>query len=102
MMPWGAEASVPADAVAAVTAGVPERASVVTPERAAEVLGCSERTVRNRIEEGVLLARYVGALPDPERRHARVVVRLDRPFDPGRRELMTLEEAAKIFSNVGG
>jgi len=102
LFPWGEAAAVPRDAVDAVTAGVPERAESVTPERAAEIMGCSVRTIRNRIEMGILLAKYVGASPDAERRHARIVVRVDRPFDPGRKSLMTLEEAAKVFSNIGG
>jgi len=99
--PWG-DTAVPKDAVDAVTVGVPEHAETVTPERAAQIMKCSARTVRNRIEEGVLLVRYVGASPDSERRHARIVVRLDRPFDPNRKSLMTLEEATIIFSNIGG
>jgi len=102
LFPWGKDTHVPKDAVDAVTVGVPEHVETVTPERAAQIMKCSARTVRNRIEEGVLLVRYVGVSPDSERRHARIVVRLDRPFDPDRKSLMTLQEAAMIFSNIGG
>ena len=102
MFPWGEDAAVPRDAVDAVMEGVPERAETVTPALAARALRCCRRTVYARIESRVLLARYVGSSPDARRRHARVVVRVDRPFDPARRSLMSLEEAVKIFSNIGG
>ena len=51
---------------------------------------------------GTLLARQVGAAKDSARAHWRIVVRIDRPFDPDRRKFLTLEEAAKIFTNIGG
>lgn len=102
LMPWGAVDQVDRAAVEAAVAGVPARAATVPPARAAQALACCERTVRNMIEEGTLLARRVGASADPERRHWRVVVRADRPFDPARKSLLTLEEAAKIFTNIGG
>jgi hypothetical protein len=101
LMPWGAE-RVEAAAVAAVSDGVPEAAERVTTARAAAALHVHERTVRNMIDEGTLLASYANARADPQRRHWRVVVRTDRPFDPARRKLLTLEEAVKVFSNIGG
>ena len=101
--PWGdGGAAVPADAVAAVLEGVPEHAEAVTPQAAAKVLGCSRATIYKRIQAGVLLVRNTNALPDAEREHYRVIVRIDRPFDPNRKGLMSLDEAAKIFSNVDG
>lgn len=101
LMPWGADAA-DAGAVAAVEAGVPAAAERCTTARAAQALHVSERTVRNMIEEGTLLASFASRSADPQRRHWRVVVRTDRPFDPARRTLMTLEEAAKVFTNIGG
>lgn len=102
LMPWGAEAAVDRSAVEAALVGVPAGASTATPARAAAALGCCERTVRNMVEAGTLLARRVGASADGGRAHWRVIVRADRPFDPARRSLLTLEEAAKIFTNIGG
>ena len=54
------------------------------------------------IEEGTLLASYANARADPQRRHWRVVVRTNRAFDPERRTMMTLDEAVKVFTNIGG
>ncbi len=102
LMPWGERDQVDRSAVEAAAEGVPAAARQVTPARAAETLGCCERTIRNMIEEGTLLARRVGAEADPRRRHWRVVVRAERPFDPERKHFLTLDEAAKIFTNIGG
>ncbi len=102
LMPWGDTAQVERSAVEAAAADVPASARQVTPARAALALGCCERTVRNMIEEGTLLARRVGADADPKRRHWRVIVRADRPFDPDRKHFLTLDEASKIFTNIGG
>ena len=102
LMPWGDHALADAAAVTAVEAGVPENAERCTPARAAKALYCTERTVRNMIEEGTLLAGYANARSDPQRRHWRVVVRTGRPFDPNRRTMMTLDEAVKVFTNIGG
>lgn len=102
LMPWGADGEVDRAAVDAASEGVPSHARQVTPARAAQTLGCCERTVRNMIEEGTLLARRVGADADSRRHHWRVIVRAERPFDPRRRQMLTLDEAAKIFTNIGG
>jgi hypothetical protein len=102
LMPWGSDAAVDRAAVEAAVAGVPSHAATATPARAAVALGCCERTVRNMIEQGTLLARRVGASADPARCHWRVIVRIDRPFDPDRKSLLSLEEAAKVFTNIGG
>ncbi len=99
LMPWGADA---ADACAAVEAGVPAAAERCTTARAARALHVSERTVRNMIDDGTLLASFASSSASPRRRHWRVVVRADRPFDPARRTLMTLQEAVKVFTNIGG
>jgi len=102
LLPWDGAAAVPRDAVEAVTASVPERAETVSPLAAAAALICSRANIYAMIERGTLLARRVGKDADPARRRWRVVCRLERPFDPNRRSLMTLEEAAKVFSNIGG
>ena len=82
LMPWGDRALADAAAVAAVAEGVPEHAERCTTARAAAALHVHERTVRNMIEEGTLLASYANARADPQRRHWRVVVRTNRAFDP--------------------
>jgi hypothetical protein len=102
LMPWGAEAAVDRSAVEAALAGVPAGAATATPARAAAALGCCERTVRNMVESGTLLARRVGAAAESDRTHWRVIVRADRPFDPARKSLLSLEEACKVFTNIGG
>lgn len=102
LMPWGAHAQADAAAVQAVAADIPETAERCSTARAAAALHVSERTVRNMIEEGTLLASFANCRADPLRRHWRVVVRTARPFDPQRRTMLTLEEAVKVFTNIGG
>jgi hypothetical protein len=102
LMPWGDHAAVDAAAVAAVEADVPQHAERCSTLRAAEALHVSERTVRNMIEAGTLLASRANSRVDSLRNDWRVVVRAGRPFDPARKTMMTLEEAVKIFTNIGG
>lgn len=100
LMPWGAADE--REAEAAVSHEVPQHAATCNVPQAAQALHCSERTVRNMIDEGTLLARYVGAVADPQRRHWRIVVRDEREFDQARRKMLTLDEAVKVFTNIGG
>jgi len=53
------------------------------------------------IDEGTLLAHTISG-EHSQRRHRRVVVRVDRPFDPNRKTFLTLEEAARVRSNIDG
>jgi hypothetical protein len=100
LMPWGAEEEQAANA--AVSREVPKHAATCNVLQAAAALHCCERTVRNMIDEGTLLARYVGAVADPQRKHWRIVVRDEREADPARRKMLTLDEAVKVFTNIGG
>ena len=100
LMPWGAAEERAANE--AVSREVPKHAATCNVPQAATALHCSERTVRNMIDEGTLLARFVGRVADPERKHWRIVVRDDREADPARRKMLTLDEAVKVFTNIGG
>ena len=100
VMPWGAADEAAAEA--SVSREVPKQAATCNVPQAAAALHCSERTVRNMIDEGTLLARYVGKSADPLRKHWRIVVRDEREADPARRKMLTLEEAVKVFTNIGG
>lgn len=102
LMPWGSKDLVDRAAVDALVADIPESATA-TPGRAADVLKCCRSTVDNMITEGVLLAKLVGANPlAAKKKNWRVIVRIDRPFDPNRKKLLSLEEASKLLSNVAG
>ncbi len=103
LMPWGAGGDeVEASAVQAVIADLPKNAKSVTPKKAADYLCCSIRTVHYMIEKGELLAIRVGGRGEGHFIHRRVVVTVDREFDPRRTSLLSLEEAKKIRSNIGG
>ena len=102
LMPWAAPMPTPREYVEAATAGVPKEAAHCTPVRAAEVFGCHTRTIYNMVAEGTLMSRNINASHDAKRGHIRIVVRLDRPFDPQRKKFLTLEEAARVRSNVEG
>jgi hypothetical protein len=102
LMPWGEKETVDRAAVDALTADVPE-AKTMTPGQAAVILDCCRSTVDNMIQEGVLLARVIGRNPtEAKKKNWRVIVKIDRPFDPERKTLLSLEEAKKLFSNVAG
>ena len=101
-MPWGDGGQVDAAAVAAVSSEVPSAAERCSTVRAAEALHVCERTVRNMIEAGTLLATRANSKVDSLRNDWRVVVRADRPFDPTRKTMLTLEEAVRVFTNIGG
>ena len=100
LMPWGTPPPAPCADVEAAIAGVPKAATHCTATRAAQVLGCHKKTIHNMIDEGRLLTHLVNVNPDAQRAHKRIVVRLDRPFDPKRKHFLTLEEAARVRSNV--
>lgn len=103
LMPWGNDGSeVEASAVAAVVADLPKNAKTVPPVRAVDLLCCSLSSIYNMMDSGELLTIRVGARGDGKRNHRRIVVRIDRPFDPERKTLLSLEEAKKIRSNIGG
>jgi len=101
-MPWGAPEAAPDSDVAAALASVPKAAAHCTTVRAAEALGCCLQTIYNMIDDGTLLARNINADAVSKRKHYRILVRLDRPFDPARKKLLTLEEAARVRSNIDG
>lgn len=101
LMPWGHDGDeVEVAAVEAVIAGLPDKAKTITPVRAAEHLCCSLSSVYNMMDTGELLTIRVGI--GDGRGHRRIVVRIDRTFDPGRRSHLSLEEAKKMRSNIGG
>jgi excisionase family DNA binding protein len=103
LMPWGTDGTeVDASAVRAVVADLPKHAKTVTPVQAAEHLCCSLQTVYNMIDSGELLCIRVGARGCGHRGHRRIVVCIEREFDPARATLLSLEEAKKRRSNIGG
>jgi len=102
-MPWGTNGDeVEVSAVQAVIADLPRHAKTVTPRRAADHLCCSLQTVYNMMETGELLTIRIGARGHGQRGHRRIAVIINRPFDPIRTNLLSLEEAKKLRSNIGG
>lgn len=103
LMPWGSGGDeVEASAVQAIMADLPKHAKTVTPKKAADYLCCSIRSVQYMIEKGELLAIRVGSRGNGKLTHRRIVVKVDREFDPSRKSLLSLEEAKKRRSNIGG
>jgi len=102
LLPWGNDGYVEASAVKAVIEDLPKNAKTVTPKKAADYLCCSIRSVQYMIEKGELLAIRVGSRGNGHFTHRRIVVKVDREFDPTRTDLLSLEEAKKIRSNIGG
>jgi hypothetical protein len=49
-----------------------------------------------------LLATYANRHDEAQRKHARIVVRSTRPYDPARTKFLTLSELRVKRSNVGG
>jgi len=88
-----------ADAVAVLADGLP-RKPTVNRQEAARILGVCASTVENLISDGTLLCQYANRSGDPQRRHARVVVRAGRPYDPQRKKWLTLAELVVGRSNV--
>ena len=97
LMPWGEPHK---SDVEAVTAQVPKLGAYCTVKRAAEALGCGTTKVWCMIEEGTLLARTLTLNPDAKRVHKRVIVKAERPYDPSRKKFLSLEEAAKLLTNL--
>jgi hypothetical protein len=89
------------DALRVLADGLPDKATVSVPEAAA-IMHCCRRTVEYWIADGTLLATYANRSNDPGRKHARIIVRSGREYDPGRKELLTLAELRVKRSNVGG
>lgn len=101
LMPWGSGGDeVEVSAVQAVVADLPKNAQTVTPVKAAGHLCCSLSTIYNMMDSGELLTIRVGV--GDGRGHRRIVVKAEREFDPSRSTLLSLEEAKKIRSNIGG
>lgn len=101
LMPWGSDGyEVEVSAVEAITADMPKNAKTVTPVKAAGYLHCSLSSVYNMMDTGELLTIRVGV--GDGRGHRRIVVKIDREFDPVRRSHLSLEEAKKMRSNIGG
>lgn len=86
-------------AVEALRAALPGKQTMTLAE-AACWLGMSRRQVEYLVADGTLMALYAGRDANPERRHARPIVRLDRPYDPGRQKFLTVEELRVRNSNV--
>lgn len=72
----------------------------MTLAEAAVWLGMSRRQVEYLVADGTLMALYAGRDPNPERRHARPVVRLPRQYDAARAKFLTIEELRVRNSNV--
>lgn len=89
------------EAAGVLLAALPNKATATVPEAAA-AMGVSDRTVAHWIEDGTLLAAYADRRDGMKRRNARVVVRAGRPYDPARRNFLTLEELRVRRSNVMG
>jgi hypothetical protein len=103
LMPWGYDGDeVEQSAVDAIVADLPKNAKTVTPVRAGDLLCCSLSSIYNMMDTGELLTMRVGARGDGKRQHRRIVVKIERSFDPTRKTLLSLEEAKKLRSNIGG
>lgn len=90
-----------ADAVRLLGDGMPDKESVTIPE-ARDLMFVSRRTVENWVADGTLLATYANRHDAALRKHARIVVRSARPYDPNRTKFLTLAELRVKRSNVGG
>jgi len=90
-----------ADAVRALNEGLPDKSTVSVPE-AAKIMHCCRRTVENWIADGTLLATYANRSDEARRKHARIIVRAGREYDPRRTQFLTLAELRIRRSNVGG
>ena len=90
-----------ADAVRALRGGLPAKDTVTVVEAASQ-MGCSRRTVERWIDDGTLLVCYANRDDETARRHARIIVRDARPYNPARKKFLTLEELRVRRSNVGG
>lgn len=101
MAPASVAAGEMADAVRLLGDGLPDKESVTIPE-ARDLMFVSRRTVENWVADGTLLATYANRHDAALRKHARIVVRSVRPYDPNRTKFLTLAELRVKRSNVGG
>ncbi len=90
-----------ADAVRLLQDGLPDK-ETATVDEAARLMSCCRRTVENWIADGTLIAVYANRDDEARRRHARVLVRASRPYDPARKNYLALAELRVRRSNVGG
>jgi hypothetical protein len=90
-----------ADAIRLLEDGLPDKQTVNLDE-AAGLMACCRRTVDNWIADGTVLAMYANRADESRRRHARIVVRAARTYDPARKTYLTLAELRVKRSNVGG
>ena len=81
--------------------GLPDKATV-TLDEAARLMFCCRRTVENWVADGTVLAVYANREDKARRKHARILMRAARPYDPGRSKFLTLAELRVKRSNVGG
>lgn len=94
-------ASETADAVQLLSDGLPGKDSVTIPE-ARDLMCVSRRTVENWVLDGTLLATYANRYDAAQRKHARIVVRSNRAYNPNRTKFLTLAELRVKRSNVSG
>lgn len=97
----GAAADDADEAARLLTGGLPDKATV-TLDEAAALMFCCRRTVENWVADGTLLAVYANREDEALRKHARILVRAARPYDPDRARFLTLAELRVKRSNVGG
>lgn len=101
MDPVAAAADEMADAVRLLVDGLPDKEKVTIPE-ARDLMSVSRRTVENWVADGTLIATYANRFDAAQRKHARIVVRSARPYDPNRTKFLTLAELRVKRSNVSG
>ena len=89
------------EAARVVQDGLPDKPTV-TLDEAARLMFCCRRTVENWVADGTVLAVYANREDEARRKHARILVRAARPFDPERSRFLTLAELRVKRSNVGG
>lgn len=87
------------DAARDLAAALPAKGTMTLAEAAVH-LGMSRRQVEYLVEDGTLMSLYANRKQNPERRHARPIVRLERPYDPDRKKFLTLEELRLRNSNI--
>ena len=97
----GAGADDQAAAASALCKALPAKHTCNLRE-ASILLGSCTRTVMRLIEDGTLLCQYANAQLEAERRHARPVMRLPRPFDAAREKFLSVEELRLRNSNLQG
>ena len=69
---------------------------------AAIYLSVCMRTVERWVLDGTLLCQYANAAFEAQRKHARPVMRLPRPFEASREKFLSVEELRLRKSNLQG